>query len=145
MHLLALALLLPVVAAQDKPSDPASGPRRGDAVTVRGCISGGTIESSETEVRDSTGKYSGFVTYRLTGDKKTLKTIKQEHDGHLDTLTGVLKSDLPNANTPRSKRIGNTRITIGVGESPRTDPRAMEYMPALEVKEIEHSGTTCRK
>ena len=142
MHVLVFGLLT-LITAQDKPSDPSSGPKRGDEVAVRGCISGGTIESSETEVRDSTGKYSAFVTYRLTGEKKTLKTIKQEHDGHLDTLTGILKSDLPN--TPRGKRIGNTRITVGIGEAPRSDPRAVEYMPTLEVKEVEHSGTTCHK
>lgn len=140
---LIIALALTVINAQEKPLEPSSGPKRGDTITVRGCIVGGTIESSETEVRDSTGKYSGFVTYRLTGEKKALKQIKQEHDGHVDILTGVLKSDLPNENTPRGKRIGNTRITVGIGEQPRTDPRAPQFMPALQVKEIEHTGASC--
>ena len=146
MLALTFALLIAAGAAQDKPPvDSSSAPKRGDMVTVHGCIVSGTIESTETEVRDSTGKYSGFVTYRLTGEKKALKQIKQEHDGHSDILTGRLKSDLPNPNTPRSKQIGNTRITVGVGDQPRTDPRAPQFMPALEVKEIEHTGITCRR
>lgn len=145
MHALAIGLVLAAITGQEKPSDRASGPKRGDTITVRGCIVGGTIESSETKVRDSTGEYSGFVTYRLTGEKKTLKQIKQDHDGHEDVLTGVLKSDLPNANTPRGKWIGNTRITVGIGEQPRTDPREPQFMPALQVKEIEHTGANCRR
>ena len=145
MHAVTIILAVVAIAAQDRPTDSSSGPKRGDTVTVRGCITAGTIESRETEVSDSTGKYSGFVTYRLTGNKKILKPIKDEHDGHADVLTGRLKSDLPNANTPRGKRIGNTRITVGVGEPPRTDPREPAYMPALEVKEIEHTGLSCRR
>ena len=144
MHALTLALVLTALAVQDKTSDQSRMPKRGDTVVVRGCIAGSTIESRETEVSDSTGKYSAFVTYRLTGDKKTLKQIKDDHEGHSDVITGRLKSDLPNANTPRGKRIGNTRITIGVGEQPRTNPREPQYMPALEVKEIDHTGVTCR-
>jgi hypothetical protein len=145
VHAVTIILAVMAIAAQDRPADSSDTPKRGDTVVVRGCITAGTMESNETEVRDSTGKYSGLVTYRLTGARKILKPIKDEHDGHADVLTGRLKSDLPNANTPRGKRIGNTRITIGVGEAPRTDPREPAYMPALEVKEIEHTGLSCRR
>ena len=145
MYAVTLVFLLAAVSLQEKPAEPSQGPKRGDTIVVRGCVTGGTVETSETEVRDSSGKYSGIVTYRLTGDKKALKRIKTEHDGHVDILTGVLKSDLPHQNTARGKRIGNTRITIGVGEQPRTDPAAPQYMPALQVKDIEHTGETCRR
>lgn len=145
MHALTIGLVLAILAAQEKPAEPTAIPKRGDTVTVRGCIVGGTIESSETEVPDSSRKYSGFITYRLTGDKKVLKQVKQEHDGHVDVLTGVLKSDLPDPNTPRGKRIGNTRITVGIGGQPHPDPRAPQYMPALQVKEVEHTGASCRR
>ena len=145
MHALTIGLVLVVIAAQEKPAEPSDIPKRGETVTVRGCIVGGTIESSETEVADSSGKYSGFITYRLTGEKRALKQIKQEHDGHADVLTGVLKSDLPDPNTPRGKRIGNTRITVGIGQQPHPDVRAPQYMPALQVKEVEHTGVSCRR
>ena len=102
------------------------------------------IESSEAETNDSTGTHTGFVTYRLTGDKKALKQMKQDHDGHVDIVTGILKSDLPQQNTPQGKRVGNTRITVG-GPQPTNDPTASQYLPALQFKELEHTGVTCRR
>jgi hypothetical protein len=144
MKALSIALTAGIALAgtQEKPVDIV--PRRGDPVIVRGCISAGTIASSDTEVRDSTGKYSHYVTYRISGNKKIVNPVKKEHDGHLDVLIGVLKSDLPETNAPRGKRLGNTRITIGVGPQPRTDPQRPEAMPVLDVQQIEHTGATCR-
>ena len=130
------------IAVQDKRTDVL--PQRGDSVAVRGCIVGGTIESNDTEVRDSSGKYGSFVTYRISGSKKVTDPIKKEHDGHADVLIGTLKSDLPETNSPKSTRIGNTRITIGAGEQSRTNPNAPHAIPVLDVKEIEHTGVTCR-
>ena len=127
---------------QDRPVEVI--PKKGDPVAVRGCIKAGAIESSDTELRDSSGKYSGFVTYRISGDKKIVNPIKKEHDGHADVLIGTLKSDLPETNSPKSKRFGNTRVTIGVGQQSRTNPDAPPAMPVLDVKEIEHTGVSCR-
>jgi hypothetical protein len=145
MLALTIVLLLMVVTPQEKPGEPQKEPKRGDTLVVRGCITGGTIESSDAETNDSTGTHRGFVTYRLTGDKKALKQIKQEHDGHVDILTGILKSDLPQQNTPRGKRVGNTRITVGVGAQPTHDPNSVQYLPVLQVKELEHTDVTCRR
>ena len=145
MHALAIALLLTVAPPQDKPAEGSKEPKRGDTLVVRGCIAGGLIESSEAEANDSTGTYRGRVTYRLTGDKKALKQLKQEHDGHVDIVTGILKSNLPQENTPRGKRVGNTHITVGVGTQPTNDPTAPQYLPALELKELEHTGVPCRR
>ena len=145
MHVLAITLLLTVAALQDKPAGTSKEPKRGDTLVVRGCIAGGLIESSDAEASDSTGTYRGRVTYRLTGDKKALKQLKQEHDGHVDVVTGILKSDLPQQNTPQGKRVGNTRITVGIGAQPTNDPTAPQYLPALELKELEHTGVTCHR
>lgn len=142
---LALVGMLALPPAQDPPSDPVSAPKRGDTIIVRGCIVGGTIESSETSVADSSGTYSSFVVYRVAGEKKLVNQIKKEHDGHVDILTGILKSDLPDQAGSKGKRIGNTRITIGIGEPPRTDPRKPNFMPVLNVKEIEHTGASCHR
>ena len=143
MHALTLGLVLAAIAMQYKPAERSSEPRRGDTIVVRGCIAGGTILSSDTEVRDSTARYSGSVTYRLTGEKKALKNLKQEHDGHMDVITGILRSDLPHQNAPRGTRIGNTRVTVGVSDQRGTDPNAPQYMPALQVKQVEHTGSVC--
>lgn len=145
MYALTIVLLFSAMVAQDKPGEQPKQLKRGDTIVVRGCITGGTVESSDAQANDSTGTYTGFVTYRLTGDKKALKQIKQEHDGHVDIVTGILKSDLPADNTARGKRVGNTRITVGVGAQPTHDPNVVQYLPALQVKEVEHTGVNCRR
>jgi hypothetical protein len=134
--------MLAFVAVQDKLPDPNPEPRKGDTINVRGCIRAGAIENAETEVRDRNGRYSGSVTYRLTGDKKLLKEIKKEHDNHVDVLTGVLKSDLPHQNAPGGKRLG---IVVGMGDPSRSNNAAPPYMPVLQVEGIEHTGMNCRK
>jgi len=141
--LIVLAAVLLTAGVQDKRTEVV--PKRGDSVAVKGCITGGTIGSTDTEVRDSSGSYSTFVTYRIAGDKKLINPMKKAHDGHVDVLIGTLKSDLPETNSPRSKRLGNTRITIGVGQQSRTNPGAPQSMPVLEVKQIEHTGMNCRR
>jgi hypothetical protein len=141
MQLLVVALIFALGGTQEKAQEAYSEPKRGDTIVVRGCITGGKIESSETQVRDKRGTYPVLVTYRLTGEKKALKQIKEDHDGHADVITGVLKSDLPNQNAPGGKRIGNTRVVIG--EPPRTDPHAPQFLPALQVKKIDHTGINC--
>jgi hypothetical protein len=140
--IIALTAGLLAFGAQEKRTDVL--PKRGDAVAVKGCIIGGTIESTDTEVRDSSGTYASFVTYRISGNKKVVNPIKKDHNGHADVLIGILKSDLPETNSPKSTRIGNTRITIGAGDQSRTNPMAPPSMPVLDVKEIEHTGTNCR-
>jgi hypothetical protein len=142
-----VSLVLVVVSALSVMTQEKSDellPKRGDTVVVRGCISGGKIESTETSVRDGSGRYSGLVTYRLTGDKKVLNALKKEHGGHVEVLTGILKSELPAGDAPRGKRIGNTGISIGIGRPPRANPAAPTAVPVLDVKEFEHSGVTCR-
>ena len=142
MLLIIVTTALLAIGAQEKRTDVI--PKRGNDVAVRGCIIGGTIESTDTEVRDSSGSYAGFVTYRISGNKKIVNPIKKEHDGHADVLIGTLKSDLPETNSPKSARIGNTRVVIGAGEQSRTNPMAPPSMPVLDVKEIEHTGVNCR-
>lgn len=130
-------LLLGTLAmtAQEKSRDL---PKRGDTVLVKGCLTGGRIESNEVKARDGDAEFIGMATYRLTGDKKLLETIKKDHEGHEDVLTAVLKSELPR---DPHKRIGNTRIGIGL---PQKDMNAPPPLPVLEVKSIDHTVVTCK-
>ena len=141
MHLLAVALIFALGGTQENAQEAYAEPKRGDTIVVRGCITGGKIESSETQVPDRRGAYPVLVTYRLTGEKKALKQIREDHAGHVDVITGVLKSDLPHQNASRGKRIGNTDIVIG--NPPRTDPHTPQFLPALQVKKIDHTGINC--
>lgn len=136
-----LVLLSTAVLLQDPAHEP-KAPKRGDTVTVRGCLDGGVLESADTSTSDRSGNLHNAVVYRLTGDKKLLQQIKKEHAGHLDTLVGVLKTDPPTS-TGRTTRIGKTRIHIGVGASRGMGNEPPPPMPVLEVKELQHSEVSC--
>ena len=114
-------------------------PKRGDTVLVHGCLEGSRIASDNVKVKDGEGSYSEAVTFRLTGDKKLLEQIKSEHDGHKDVLTAVLKSELPR---DTHKQVGSTRIGIGLPQP--AGAAQIKAVPALEVKAIEHTDSTCR-
>jgi hypothetical protein len=107
-------------------------PRMGDALVVIGCIMGPTIEEVDT------GR-----TYRLTGDKAVVKELAKGHVGHMDEVSGTLKSTLV-ASTTRSKQVGKTRITIGAVES-RSAPERGESLPVLSVKSFRHLLGVCAK
>lgn len=113
--------------------------KRGDTVLVTGCVSRGRIESNDMKAADREVTYDRLVTYRLTGDKKVLESLKKEHEGHVETLTAVLKSELP---IDDYRRIGNTNI--GIGLPGRNQPPTPSY-PVLEVKSTEHTGKTCEQ
>lgn len=142
---MATALLLLTFLAgipQDQPKDT-KPPKRGDVVVAKGCLRGGVLESAEASKpgADSAALVSPF-NFRLTGDKKILQEIKKDHDGHADVLTGELRTDLP-AETP-GKKIGNSRISIGVGASRGMMPEPPAPLPVLKVTSFEHTGVICR-
>ena len=122
------------------PQESAEQPKRGDTVLVTGCVSRGRIESNDMKVEGRDAKYDQLTTFRLTGDKKVLSTLKDEHEGHIEILTAVLRSELPKEGQGRT--IGNTRI--GMGLPGRNDPSAPPSYPVLEVKSAEHTEKSCR-
>lgn len=139
--LLVLALTGPA-GGQDKDKDDAKPPKRGDKVTVRGCLSGGSLDSTEVTAFDKDEKetrHYEFLTFRLTGDKTVLKEIRMEHSGHVDVLHGTLGTDLPKPGS----RIGNSRISIGIGRG--MSPEPPPPLPVLKVRSFEHTGVTCRQ
>lgn len=136
-----LVLLGATLVLQDPASEP-KAPKRGDTITVKGCLDGGVLESTESSTADRGGNLHNAVVYRLTGNKKLLQQIKKEHAGHLDTLVGVLKTDPP-TRSGATTRIGKTRIHIGVGASRGMGPEPPPPMPVLEVKELQHSEISC--
>ena len=129
---LLLVAFLPT-SAQDKKTLP----KRGETVEVTGCVSRGRIESNDMKVTDREASFERLVTYRLTGDKKVLESLKKEHEGHVEVLTAVLKSELP---IDSHRQIGNTRVGIGL---PGINNPTPTY-PVLEVKSAEHTEKTCQ-
>jgi hypothetical protein len=143
--LTALLLLAFVAGIQQDPPKDNKPPKRGDTVVAKGCLRGGVLETADLMGPGGTGTaLVDLVTFRLTGDKKTLQQIKKEHDGHADVITGELRTDLPTATERGGKKIGNTRITVGVGASRGMMPEPPPPMPVLKVTSFEHTTVTCR-
>ena len=139
----ALLVLLAVLAIQEKP--PTKTPSKGDAIVVRGCLSGTALESSETRIVDrKNSEYSSAVTYRLTGDKDLLKQMRKDFDGMIVEVTGRLKSNLPTDDGRHVGQIGKTRITVGVRTPQSQSPHDPPYRPVLEVKSYEGLGSICK-
>ena len=86
------------------------------------------------------------LVYRLSGDKTLLKKMREEHDGSLVEVTGILKSTLPPAGEMYGTTIGKTRVRIGIG-SPNTGSgataEANRSLPVLEVKNYEGVPVKC--
>ena len=142
---LATSISLPVSGDAQEPNNHPSTPAKGDAIRVKGCLLGPTLESVETVVTDEIGKTAGPMTYQLRGNKDLLKRMRSEHDGNQVEVEGILKSALPQDDAARSKKVGKTKITFGVG-TPTAEhavPDAHSALPVLEVKSYDGAGARC--
>ena len=137
---------LAVGAAAQEGASRKKTPGKGDAVVAKGCLSGPTLQSTETVTTDDTGLVSTPVTYQLKGDKTLLKKLREELDGKVVSITGQLKSALPQDSAIGSKTVGKTKVSIGVGtqSSQPGVPVMQSGLPVLEVQSFEGMGTTCR-
>jgi hypothetical protein len=137
-----LAYALPL-AAQEKPKPP----KKGDAVTIRGCLRGSAVEQADMLEEDSEGRFSEndgvpTLTYRLQGDKKVLKDLKDGHDRMIVQVKGILRSEISRGGVGTD--VGRTRISIGV--DPRNPTRGAEQpLPVLEAISFEATKTSCGK
>lgn len=146
MTMILLAAALAFAGAIDQEKTPAKIPQKGDTIIVKGCLRGSALESSETGLLDSEARMMTALVYRLTGDKSTLKHMRQENDGRVVEATGILKSTLPPADDTRGKTIGRTRIRIGVASPSVGSPvnsEANRSIPVLEVKSYEGFPVKC--
>jgi hypothetical protein len=136
-----LAHAAPASQKEERPSRP---PKKGDAIVVRGCLTGQALEATELGRTDSTGALSNGLTFRLTGDKNLLKQMREEADGKVVDVEGILRSELPSQSVA-TRKVGRMRITIG---SPAASPNSQEAetrrsLPVLEVRSFNGSTTSC--
>lgn len=136
-----VALTAGVGAHQERPVE--KPPKKGDTVIVRGCLSGPVLQSTDLKIVDRTTPIESAVVFRLTGAKDLLKQMRKDDDGKIVEVTGVLKSDLPRNDTRRGKKVGNTRIVVGVGRPQTMAEQAPPHMPVLEVKSYEPRVIAC--
>jgi hypothetical protein len=132
-------------SGQDKEKQSTSElPKKGDAVTLKGCFRGGALEATDVG-RDGEGLTPLLgTTFRLTGKKDVLKEMKEKHDNQLLEVRGTLKSDLqPQAGY--GTNLGRMRVTIG---GPTGSPDAREStnqrsLPVVEVSAFDGTETPC--
>jgi hypothetical protein len=134
---LALTLLGQVLSASQVPVPKpslATPPKRGDVVRMEGCINVATFTDRKTQ-----------LTYRLRGVKELMQRIDADHQGHVDAVTGTIKSERK-FGTERSRSGKKTTLVVGVREKkdvPFDGKELEELDPVLEVKSIEHIGGSC--
>ena len=122
-------------------------PKKGDAVIVRGCLRGSSVEQADLLTEDSEGDARENdqvppLTYRLQGDKSVLKELKDKHDRKVVQVKGILRSELSRSGIGTD--VGRTRITIGA--DPRNPTRGSEQpMPVLDAMSFEGTTVTCGK
>lgn len=140
----ALIALTAVLGAQEAPPD--RPPQKGDKVVVRGCVSGPVLEATQIARADSTrAPLPTLVRFRLTGDKKLLKEMREAENGRVVEITGVLKSELPQGDSRPGRQVGKTRIVVGVGtpSAGTMERQAPPSFPALQVKSYEPLVASC--
>jgi hypothetical protein len=144
---LAMCVSLPLSGQVQEPGAHPKAPAKGDSIRVKGCLMGPTLESIETVTTDEVGKTAGPMTYQLRGDKDLLKQMRSQHDGEQVEVTGILKSALPQDDATRSKKIGKTKITFGVGtpSAQRGVPDVHDSLPVLEVTSYDGAGARCAR
>ena len=142
----ALAVALStVLTAQDPPRRSTAIPKKGDAVTLKGCLRGAALEATDVAAEDSSTPLLSGLTFRLAGKKDLLKEMKQKHDGRLVEVRGTLKSDLqPQAGY--GTNVGGMRITIGgptSGPAGGREAETRKSLPVVDVSGFSGSETTC--
>jgi hypothetical protein len=125
---LSVAVSLPLWSPLDQESKK---PAKANDIVVKGCLSGGLLESRET------GR-----TYRLSGPKDTLRLLSKEHEGHLEEVTGELQSE--DRMGGRKSRPAGKKTTVYVGASETRSSGSEEAIPELKIKSVQHVGA-CAK
>lgn len=146
-HTTLLALLLAsasVMALAQEGAPPNKPVQKGDSIVVKGCLTGTALDATEASGLEAPVAEGG-LTFRLTGDKKLLKSLREEHDRTLVEVRGILKSDPPLSRS--GTRIGKMRITIGAASpaTGRPEAESRRSVPVLEVKSFHGGQTSCAR
>ena len=125
-------------ALSDKPV------QKGDSIVVKGCLTGTALDATEASGLEA-ALGEGRLRFRLTGDKKLLKSLREEHDRKIVEVRGVLKSDPPLSGG--GTRVGKMRITIGAASpaTGRPEAESRRSVPVLEVRSFDGGQTSCAR
>ena len=134
------------ISAHQADTEKPRTPKKGDTILIKGCLRGSAVEAANLMTVDAEGETREqdeipVLTYRLQGDKKLLKDLKEKHDRRIVTVKGILRSEL--MHKAMGTTIGRTRIMIG--SDPRDPHRTDAPMPVLEATSFEGVAVTCGK
>lgn len=136
--MLLISLLLLAMAAPQN-----DVPRSRDLVTVSGCVSGSHLKLARGN-SDSVAATLHVSEYVLEGSKELLRTLRKDHDGHYEEITGALKlpaGQNPNDVQVKQKQLGpKTRITLGTRE---TNGEELPVPVRIVVSSYRHLANRC--
>jgi hypothetical protein len=142
---LAVVLSAAPVFGRQKPEAGVTAPKKGDIVTIRGCVAWPLLVQQGFTKLDITQKAGTAFTYRLSGDKNLVKPLQKEHSHTIVEVTGVLKSTGNPPPAPRGKdyKDGKTKVYVGVsGEGPPR-PDQVDAPLLLRVTAFEATHARC--
>ncbi len=134
------------IGARHTETEKPRTPKKGDTIQIKGCLRGSSVEAANLMTVDAEGEvreHDGIpvLTYRLQGDKKLLKELKEKHDRRIVTVKGILRSELTHKGMGTT--IGRTRIMIG--SDPRDTRGTDAPLPVLEAMSFDGLPVTCAK
>ena len=128
----------------DQSSDPPRQPAgTRDLVVLEGCIADRVLRTLSADNADPARVVAEGSSYRMTGSKSILHTLRTEHNGHREEVTGKLRGQDAPAGTIHRKQFG--KLSVVVGGKTGTDinaPRVPE-MRAFEVMSFRHLEFEC--
>ena len=117
-------------------------PKDSERLVVTGCLKGRVL----TVARDPneggavlSGRDVVGRSFRLAGPKDLMKQVK-EHDGDFVEVTGLVKKN--DLEVPPGMRIGNTKVTIGLGAGydPNRRPTGVDPQQAVPIMDVTAFG-----
>ena len=144
--IVSIASLSAGAAAADQETERKRGLKKGDTITVTGCLQGSLMQSTEVTGEDGVPVATVTYSFQLKGKKELFKDMRAKYDGFVVSLTGELKSTLTDESSFNT-RIGGTKVIVG--GDPRTREQAMQgtsqALPVLDVKSFQGSTVTCKR
>ena len=144
LALVVLALIVPF--SQEEKKKPI--PKDSVEVATEGCLKGRVFTATEPSIEEERVERAGpdvtGQSFRINGPRPVMDEVKK-HNGHLVEVVGVVrKSDI--ANNAPGKRIGNTRVTIGLPQrsgDPNYSHTPMANVVVMDVTSVRFLSQTC--